>query len=192
MTSSRASEDVPSPGAVVAQFQRALRRGAPEPADHVSGLLLALHRNNLDQWQREDATRVPGADDAAIAAAKRDIDALNSSRHGLVEAVDAALAAAMEQEPSATPSTESPAMVFDRISVLTIRIHFTESAARGPDMDCARYLERLPLLRHQLDVVLEALDGLFDDIRTGRKRFVPYQSLKLYGSSARADDHPSP
>jgi hypothetical protein len=46
-------------------------------------------------------------------------------------------------------------------------------------------------LRGQLDVVLEALEGLFDDIRTGRKRFVPYQSLKLYGS-ARADEHPSP
>ncbi len=37
----------------------------------------------------------------------------------------------------------------------------------------------------------EALDGLFDDIRTGRKRFVPYQSLKLYGSGATADEAPS-
>ena len=80
-------------------------------------------------------------------------------------------------------------MVFDRLSVLTIRIHFTESGR------CVRsrtdgYRARLPLLRDQLTVVLEALDGLFDDIRAGRKRFVPYQSLKLYGSPATAATAP--
>ena len=29
--------------------------------------------------------------------------------------------------------------------------------------------------------VQEAMEALFDDVRSGRKRFVPYQSLKLYG-----------
>jgi Protein of unknown function (DUF4254) len=186
------SEDVPSAGDVVAQFQRALHEGAPRPSGDVLGLLLELHRNNLDQWQREDVTRAPDADDATVAAAKRDIDALNGTRHGLVEAIDAALAAAIEQEPSATPATESPAMVFDRLSVLTIRIHFTESAARGSSGDRDRYLARLPLLRQHLAVVLEALEGLFDDICRGRKRFLPYQSLKLYGSPVTVEEPPSP
>lgn len=192
MTPSPSIEDLPSAGAVVDHFQRVLQDGAPRPSGEVLGLLLDLHRNNLDQWQREDATRAPDADDAIVAAAKRDIDALNTTRHGLVEAVDAALAAAMEQEPTATPATESPAMVFDRLSVLTIRIYFTDSAARGPNPDRDRYRARLPFLRQQLSVVVEALDGLFDDIRTGRKRFVPYQSLKLYGSPATADGPASP
>ena len=93
--------------------------------------------NNLDQWRREDAARRPGADDAAVAAAKRDIDALNGTRHRLVEAVDAALAAAIEQVPRRTPTTESPAMVFDRLSVLAIRVHFTEQAARASAGDGA-------------------------------------------------------
>ena len=34
---------------------------------------------------------------------------------------------------------------------------------------------------HKLNQQLEAL---FDDVRSGRKRFLPYQSLKLYGSDA--------
>ncbi len=93
------------------------------------GLLLDLHRNNLDQWRCEDTTRGVDADDATVAAAKRDIDAHNATRHGLVEAIDAALADAVEQDPSATPATESPAMVFDRLSVLTIRLHFTEAGS---------------------------------------------------------------
>jgi hypothetical protein len=166
----------PSPAReVVALFERALDGGAPTPPSELLSLLLALHRNNLDQWQQEDLTRARGADDATVAAAKRAIDALNTTRHELVEALDAALADAVEQDPSATPATESPAMVYDRLSVLTIRIHFTEDAG---------YRARLPLLRNQLDIAVQALEGLFEDIRTGRKRFVPYQSLKLYGSSS--------
>jgi hypothetical protein len=160
---------------VAALFEHALEGGAPTPSTDLLSLLLALHRNNLDQWQQEDLTRAPGADDATVAAAKRAIDALNATRHELVEAIDAALAAALEQDASATPATESPAMVYDRLSVLTIRIHFTADAG---------YRARLPLLRDQLDVAVQALEGLFEDIRTGRRRFVPYQSLKLYGSSS--------
>jgi hypothetical protein len=167
----------PSVAEVVACYERALADGmAPPHQDGVLGLLLELLRNNFDQWQREDATRVPDASDAVVAAAKRDIDTLNTRRHRLVEAIDAAIAAAIEQDPTAPPATESPAMVFDRLAVLTIRIHFTARARGGG------YADRLPLLRDQLELGQEALEALFDDIRAGRKRFVPYQSLKLYGS----------
>jgi hypothetical protein len=164
----------PSTIDVVAHFERAIDSDAPPPSGDVLRLLIALHRNNLAQWQQEDLTRAPGADDATVAAAKRAIDRLNGTRHDLVEAIDSALAADLEQDPSATPATESPAMVFDRLSVMTIRIHFTEVAG---------YRDRLAVLRDQLSVAVQALDGLFDDIGAGRKRFVPYQSLKLYGSS---------
>jgi hypothetical protein len=182
----------PSVTEVAALFQSALGDDPPPPSGGVLGLLAELHRNNLDQWQREDATRAPGADDATIAAAKRDIDALNSTRHRLVEAIDKELAAMIEQDPSAIPTTESPAMVFDRLSVLTIRIHFTERAARPAGPDSERYRQRLPLLKRHLAVVEQALDGLFDDVRAGRKQFLPYQSLKIYGSAGRANESTPP
>ena len=190
MTPVRRPTDVPSAAQVVALFQRVLRQTEPESADGLLKMLLDLHHNNLEQWQCEDTTRGVDASDATVAAAKRAIDAHNATRHLLVEAIDAALANAVEQDQSATPATESPAMVFDRLSVLTIRLHFTEAGA-GRD----QLAGRLPLLGDQLTTLQRALDGLFDDLHAGRKRFVPYLSLKLYGAgptpgASRADTRP--
>ena len=93
-------------------------------------LLLELLRSNLAQWELEDVTRTPGADDATVARAKRSIDRLNLERHRLAERVDAAIDAALVQSATATLSTESPAMAFDRLSVLAIRLDRTRRAAR--------------------------------------------------------------
>jgi hypothetical protein len=183
---------VPAVTDVIAEFRRALREPMP-PAHHgVLELLLGLHHNNALQWGREDAARRDDADDRAVADAKRDIDALNTKRHEYVEAIDAALVAVMEQSPSAPPTTESPAMVFDRLSVLVIRIASTEDAARTDGADHVLYAARLPVLHEQLELLQAALEALFDDVRTSRKRFVPYRSLKLYGGpgSSGGDSHP--
>jgi Protein of unknown function (DUF4254) len=169
--------DVPAAADVVALFQRALREIDTARADGVLGMLLDLHHNNLEQWRCEDTTRSVDASDATVAAAKRAIDGYNATRHVLVEAIDAAVVRTMEQDQSATPATESPAMVFDRLSVLTIRLHATEAEASG-----GHFGARLPILRDQLTTLQRALDGLFADIRAGHKRFVPYRSLKLYGA----------
>ena len=145
-------------------------------------LLRDLHDNNVTQWRREDSVRNPDASDAVIAAAKRDIDALNLRRHHLVEAIDAAIDAAIVQTLSAAPATESPASVFDRLSILVIRIYFTERAASSPRPDRDAFATRLPVLRRQLEFLQEALEVLLQELRDGRKRFVPHQSLKLYES----------
>jgi hypothetical protein len=173
---------VPAVADVVSAFRRALADEPTGPTGGVLDVLLALHGNNLEQWRCEDVTRAHYDDDAAVAAAKREIDGLNASRHGLVEAIDARIADATVQNPAATPTTESPGMVFDRLSVVTIRIHFTERAARDAPVDRERYAARLPLLQRHLSEVQEALVGLLADVRAGTKRFVPYRSLKLYGS----------
>ena len=176
-----APKNVPSITSVIAEFRRALDEPARPPSNGVLGLLLDLHHNNVVQWNHEDAARRDDADDHAVAAAKRDIDALNTKRHELVEAIDAALAAGIDQAPAAPPTTESPASAFDRLSVLVIRLSFTESAANSQRDDRDPFAARVPVLRQQLALLQEAIEALFDDVRTGRKRFVPYQSLKLYG-----------
>jgi hypothetical protein len=174
--------NLPSIDAVVDEFRRASSEATRPPASGILGLLLELHHNNIVQWDREDAARGSDGDDSAVAAAKRDIDALNAKRHEVVEAIDAALAAGLEQHTTAPPATESPAMVFDRLSVLVIRLRSTEDAASSPGDDRHLYAARLPVLQEQLALLQEGLEALFEDVRTGRRRFLPYQSLKLYRS----------
>jgi len=179
---SQSAESLPSVSDVVAEFHSTLDEHPRRKAGAVMELLRDLHDNNLTQWRREDSVRDDDASDAVIAAAKRDIDALNLRRHHLVEAIDAAVDAAITQTSSATPATESPASVFDRLSILVIRIYFTERAASSPRPDRDEYSARLPVLRRQLELLQEALEALLEELREGRKRFVPHQSLKLYES----------
>ena len=180
--SSTPSESVPSVSDVVVEFRSTFEESPRRQAGAVMELLQDLHDNNLTQWRREDSVRNEDASDAVIAAAKRDIDALNLRRHHLVEAIDAAVDAAIAQTRWATPATESPASVFDRLSILVIRIYFTERAASSPRPDRDAYAARLPVLRRQLELLQEALEALLEELRDGRKRFVPHQSLKLYES----------
>ena len=72
-------------------------------------------------------------------------------------------------------------MAFDRLSVLVIRIHHTERAAGEGASDADLYAARLPVLYRQLSDLQQAIDGLIEDVRDGTRRFVPYESLKLYG-----------
>jgi hypothetical protein len=65
--------------------------------------------------------------------------------------------------------------------VLVIRIHHTERAAGEGASDADLYAARLPVLYRQLSDLQQAIDGLIEDVRDGTRRFVPYQSLKMYG-----------
>ena len=185
---------IPPASEVVTRFRRWLGTHAPSddrrpPPGSVSDrpdpdglmqLLLELLRSNLQQWELEDRTRIRGTDDTTVAAAKRSIDRLNLERHRMAERVDSAIAAALVQSPTATPSTESPAMAFDRLSVLAIRLDRTRRAAESAGNDGAEYGHRLRRLRGQLDDLAAAIDALLEDVRAGRRRFVPYEHFKLY------------
>jgi hypothetical protein len=176
---------LPPVGDVVARFERALRddwdRG--DPSLHgVMGLLLELHGSNVAQWELEDTTRDPSADDSVVAEAKRGIDKLNLGRHQLVQAIDVAIDAALGQSPTATLATESPGMVFDRLSVLVIRMDRTASAVGSGSSDAPAYAARLPILGRQRAALCSALEALLQEVTEGRRRFLLYEPLKLYGA----------
>lgn len=187
-----ARRSIPSAGDLVAWMERAVRpgpgrpnpgrpeRGRPEPDGPAwAALVVTLVESNLRQWDLEDTTRGPGASDAVVAGAKREIDRLNLGRHQLVEAIDTAIDAVLDQPSMAPLATESPGMVLDRLSVLVIRRARTAEASSA-DPSCA---DRVPLLESRLTTLTLALDGYLDDLRSGRRRFLPYEHLKLYGSA---------
>ncbi len=116
-----------------------------------------------------------------VATAKRDIDLLNSARHRLIEAIDQAMAGAISQCEEAPLVTESPGMAIDRLSVLVLRLASTETRAALGSADAETYAARLPVLRHQLDQLAEAITTLINDLTNGDRRFLAHVGLKLYG-----------
>jgi len=195
---------MPPASEVATRFRRRLGAQAPpddrRPSDGPRGsdrsdpdgpmpLLFELLRSNLEQWELEDVTRAPGADDATVAQAKRSIDRLNLERHRLTERVDAAIGAALVQSASAAPATESPAMAFDRLTVLAIRLDRTRRSARMAGNGGGDFGRRLLRLSSQVHELTEAIDALLDDVRAGRRRFVPYEHLKLYAPETSRPRH---
>jgi Protein of unknown function (DUF4254) len=165
-------------------MDRPKRNDRQQPDEEVAAVMdpiLALHRSNALQWDREDDARENQADDAMVAAAKREIDQLNSARHGFIEAIDRAIVCTIDPRDGAPLVTESPGMAIDRLSVLVIRLASTEARAASGSADADLYAERLPRLRSQLSTLAEAIATLFDDLTTGTRRFLAHESLKLYG-----------
>ncbi len=179
---------LPNAAALADEMARAVHGEPASAPPALAGLVLELVRNNLRQWDLEDETRDPDADDSAVARAKRMIDQLNLTRHRLVQDIDVAIAASLDPPPSAPLATETPGMVLDRLSVLVIRRARTAGAIARD----RTYADRLPVLDAQLALLLEALDDYLEDLYRGRRRFVAYKHLKLYAgrpnaSSSRPD-----
>ena len=171
---------LPPAADIVAEMRRSAVEAGPTAAPPWAALIVDLVASNLRQWDLEDTSRDPGASDAEVADAKREIDRLNMGRHRLVEAIDAAIDAVIDQRPLAPLATESPGMVLDRLSVLVIRRVRTVAAARRDPA----IAERVLALDAQIDALSSALNSYLDDLRAGQRRFIRYESFKLYGSSA--------
>jgi len=157
---------------------------APTASAEFPDLALAHHRANFDPLHEEDKVREPDASDAAIAHLKRSIDTLNQKRNDLVEAIDhLLLAAAGEQSPDAPLHSESPGLILDRLSVLALKIyHTSEEANRSTASEAHRQrnLDRLDLLREQRGDLAACFDELWQQVRSGRRRFKLYRQLKMY------------
>ncbi|MDE1161606.1 MAG: DUF4254 domain-containing protein [Acidobacteriaceae bacterium] len=142
------------------------------------------HRANFDLWHREDAARDPMAADTVIAGVKRNIDKLNQRRNDLAERLDVALLdAAGEQPATAALHSETPGMMIDRLSILSLKIFHTAEEAHRADADPAhreRNLGRLAVLQEQRSDLAACLDELWGEIRSGHRRFKLYRQMKMY------------
>jgi hypothetical protein len=158
-----------------------------EPDSAWLELVRRQHQANFDLWHIEDEARAPGATDAELAAVKRRVDRTNQLRNDLAEELDRALLAWLEARglpnPAAALHSESPGLMIDRLSILSLKIYHTgEEAGRActPPGHAARNLERLAILEEQRADLAACLDVLWRETQAGTRRFKLYRQLKMY------------
>lgn len=154
-------------------------------------LVARQHRANFDLWHIEDEARAPGADDAELAGVKRRIDKTNQLRNDLVEELDRALIAWLAEcglpNEEAPLNSETPGLIIDRLSILSLKIYHTrEEAARAdaPQGHAERNRERLVILEEQRTDLAGCLDALWRETLAGTRRFKLYRQLKMYNDPA--------
>jgi len=145
------------------------------------------HRANFDLWHIEDEARTPGATDAALADVKRRIDVTNQFRNDLAEELDRALLAWLGPQqlpnPAAPLNSESPGLIIDRLSILSLKIFHTREEAQRTDCPAEhaqRNRGRLEILEEQRGDLAQCLDALWQETLAGTRRFKLYRQLKMY------------
>ncbi|MDE1178429.1 MAG: DUF4254 domain-containing protein [Edaphobacter sp.] len=150
-------------------------------------LIEQQHRANFELWHEEDKAREPEATDAAIATVKHAIDRLNQRRNDLVEQIDVLLLKQLQPifdaAPSASLHSETPGMMIDRLSILSLKIfHTREEAQRetATEEHREKNRRRLALLLEQREDLATALNALHQDMSAGKRRFKLYRQMKMY------------
>jgi len=145
------------------------------------------HRANFELWHIEDEARAPGTSDAELAGVKRRVDRTNQRRNDLAEELDRALLAWLEPKglpnPAATLHSETPGLMIDRLSILSLKIYHTREEAERPDAPpghSQRNLDRLAILEEQRADLTTCLDALWRETLAGTRRFKLYRQLKMY------------
>jgi hypothetical protein len=163
-----------------------------EPAETSAGAawldaVARQHLANFELWHIEDEARAPGATDAELAAVKRRVDRTNQRRNDLAEQLDRALLAWLESQglpnQAATLHSESPGLMIDRLSILSLKIHHTREEAERTDAPAGhaqRNQERLAILVQQRADLAACLDDLWRETLAGTRRFKLYCQLKMY------------
>jgi hypothetical protein len=153
--------------------------------------LTEQHLANFQLWHAEDVARTPQASDHDIARTKRFIDEANQRRNDLTEQCDVLLLEFLRRHdlPSrgAEQHSESPGLILDRLSILSLKLfHTREEIDRpgAPPGHAARNEERLRILAEQRDDLAAALDRLWQQILNGERSFKLYRQLKMYNDPA--------
>ncbi len=153
--------------------------------------LAEQHLANFELWHAEDEARTPEATDQDLARIKRFIDRANQRRNDLSEQCDVFLLNLLSQQnlpaPTAELHSESPGLILDRLSILSLKVFHTRAEidrSQAPPGHRERNLQRLHILLEQRDDLAGALDLLWQQVLNRQRRFKLYRQLKMYNDPA--------
>jgi hypothetical protein len=159
----------------------------PLPRDPWLAMVASQHRANFELWHIEDLARDPQATDTDLAQVKRRIDRTNQLRNDLAEQLDRflldELAPRSLPHQAAALHSESPGLMIDRLSILSLKLfHTREEAERtnAPAGHAERNQARLTVLAEQRSDLAQCLDALWAETLAGKRRFKIYRQLKMY------------
>jgi hypothetical protein len=149
--------------------------------------VFANHLANFHIWHAEDEARLPDSSDQRVVLSKRTIDRENQRRNDFAELCDTILLDYLERHmlpnPEAELHTETPGLIIDRLSILSLKLfHTAEEVYRldAPAGHSERNRERHHILIEQCDDLVKGLDRLWRQVLTGERRFKQYRQLKMY------------
>ncbi len=149
------------------------------------------HLANFELWHLEDTARAPQATDHQLAEVKRLIDRANQRRNDLSEQCDALLLEFLSchqlPDPAAPLHSESPGLILDRLSILSLKLFHTREEIDRPGSPAGhgeRNRERLRILAEQRDDLAGALDHLWQQVLDRQQGFKLYRQLKMYNDPA--------
>jgi hypothetical protein len=176
------------------RYTIAWHRRAPAAPTTLTGLerlVVEQHLTNFELWHAEDSARSPSASDDELARIKRFIDTTNQRRNDLAEQCDSLLLAALSAHglPSlgAELHSESPGLMIDRLSILSLKLFHTRQEIErtgAPAGHTEANRERLLMLTEQREDLAGALDRLWHQVLAGQRRFKIYRQLKMYNDPA--------
>jgi hypothetical protein len=149
------------------------------------------HLANFELWHAEDAARSPEASDQDIARIKRLIDGVNQRRNDLTEQCDRLLLDFLHCQnlpaEGAELHSESPGLILDRLSILSLKVFHTREEIDRPEAPSGhsgRNRERLSILIEQRDDLASSLDRLWQQVLNRERGFKLYRQLKMYNDPA--------
>ena len=169
-------------------------RENPSISDSLTGLerlVVEQHLTNFELWHAEDSARAPEASDHELARIKRFIDQTNQRRNDLAEQCDVLLLDILSPQglpaPEAELHSESPGLMIDRLSILSLKLfHTREEMERpgAPPGHAEANRARLLVLAEQRQDLAAALGCLWRQILERKRRFKIYRQLKMYNDPA--------
>jgi hypothetical protein len=161
---------------------------ATEVCIQQEGLLKLIEENhafNFQLWQAEDRARREDMGHGFVYAAKRAIDSYNQQRNNRMESIDEWLANAitLSVAEDCPVHSETPGMIVDRLSILSLKSHYMTLQTTRPNTDVVhRQLcqQKSQILSAQHTQLTQCLQHFLQDLHQQVRTFRRYQQFKMY------------